>query len=60
MPACKECGITDDEAYLVTCPICHAMICDEDKFVRSGRVFCTEYCAAMFFHGDDEDGEVDE
>ena len=57
MPAsCKVCGISEDEASLNKCPICHEMICDEDKYVRSGRIFCTEYCGAMFFHGDDEDG----
>jgi hypothetical protein len=53
---CKQCGINEDEAFLVKCPICHQMVCEEDKYSRSGRVFCTEYCAAMFFHGDSEDG----
>ena len=50
------CSISEDEAILVKCPICHQMICDEDKYMRSGRVFCSQYCGAMFFHGDDEDG----
>ncbi len=53
---CKECGIDEDEGYLSKCPICHQMICDDHKFMRSGRIFCSEYCAAAFFHGDDEDG----
>jgi hypothetical protein len=53
---CKTCGINDDEAFLLKCPICHEMVCEEDKYVRSGRDFCTEFCAATFFHGDDEEG----
>ena len=57
MTTCKECGINEDEGYLSKCPICHLMICDEHKFVRSGRIFCSEYCGAAFFHGDDEDGD---
>jgi hypothetical protein len=54
--ACKECGISEDEGILSKCPICHQMICEDHKFVRSGRIFCSEYCGAAFFHGDDEDG----
>ena len=60
MAACKTCGISDDEAFLAKCPICHEMTCDEDKYVRSGRTFCTEYCAAMFFHGDSEEGATED
>jgi hypothetical protein len=31
------------------------MVCDEHKHVRSGRVFCSQFCAAYFFHGSDDD-----
>lgn len=53
---CKECAAGEDDVYLHKCPICHKYICDEHKFVRSGRVFCSQFCAAFFFHeGDDDD-----
>jgi hypothetical protein len=53
---CKECAVGDDESYLYKCPICHKMVCEEHKFVRSGRVFCSSFCAAYFFYeGDDDD-----
>ena len=58
MAVCKTCGISDEEVHLDKCPICHLMFCDEDKFVRSGRAFCCDHCAAGFFHNeDDEDAE---
>jgi hypothetical protein len=52
---CKECAASEDDVYLHRCPICHKMICDEHKFLRSGRVFCSSFCAAYFFHEGDED-----
>ncbi len=55
MKECKECGLKEDDGYLVKCPICHKMICDAHKYVRSGRVFCSEFCAAYFFYGGDDD-----
>ena len=57
MAVCKTCGINDDEAHLDRCPICHEMFCDDDKFQRSGRAFCSEPCAAGFFHSDDDDDD---
>jgi hypothetical protein len=56
---CKECKLGEDEAYLEKCPICHEFVCEEHKFVRSGRNFCSVYCADAFFHSDEED-EVDD
>jgi hypothetical protein len=55
MKQCKTCGVGEDDAYLHKCPICHKMTCDEHKYVRSGRPFCSEFCAAYFFHEGDED-----
>jgi hypothetical protein len=55
MKQCKTCAVGEDDAYLHKCPICHKMICDDHKYVRSGRVFCSEFCAAYFFHEGDED-----
>ena len=52
---CKECAAGEDDAYLHKCPICHKYICEEHKFVRSGRIFCSDFCAAYFFHESDED-----
>ena len=52
---CKECGESEDDVFLHKCPICHKYICEEHKFVRSGRVFCSQFCAAFFFHEGDED-----
>jgi len=52
---CKQCAVGEDEAFLYKCPICHKMICEEHKHVRSGRVFCSSFCAAYFFHEGDED-----
>jgi hypothetical protein len=57
---CKKCGIGEEETYLLKCPICHEMVCEEDKYVRSGREFCSEDCAAGFFHGDDDDEDETE
>ena len=56
MKKCKECGIDEDETYLIKCPICHQMVCEEHKSVRSGRAFCSPHCAAGFFHDEDEEG----
>ena len=55
MEQCKECSVGEDEAYLHKCPICHKGVCDEHKFMRSGRIFCSSFCAAYFFHEGDED-----
>ena len=56
MHQCKECAAGEDDVYLHKCPICHKYICEEHKFTRSGRVFCSQFCAAFFFHeGDDDD-----
>ena len=55
MHQCKECAVAEDDAYLHKCPICHSYICEEHKFTRSGRVFCSNFCAAYFFHEGDED-----
>ncbi len=58
MAVCKKCGVDEDEDYLLKCPICHEMVCEDDKYVRSGREFCSEDCAAGFFHGDDDDEDA--
>ena len=55
MQTCKECDFTEDDGFMYKCPICHKMICEDHKFVRSGRIFCSEFCAAYFFHESDED-----
>jgi hypothetical protein len=52
---CKECDFTEDDGFLHKCPICHKNFCEEHKFVRSGRAFCSSFCAAYFFHEGDED-----
>ncbi len=52
---CKQCAVGEDDAYLHKCPICHKWTCDDHKIVRSGRVFCSVFCADFFFHDIDED-----
>ena len=58
MQTCKSCSATEDDGYLHKCSICHKMVCDEHKYVRSGRAFCSTTCAAYFFHeGDDDESD---
>ena len=52
---CVACKVSDQDVRLHKCPICHKYICEEHKFVRSGRIFCSAFCAAYFFHEGDED-----
>ena len=60
MAECQTCGVSEDDGYLTKCPICHKMICEDHKLMRSGRAFCSPYCAdSFFFHGEDED-DVDD
>ena len=61
MSQCKECGADEDDVYLQKCPTCHEMICEEHKYVRSGRGFCGVGCSDTFFYSDeDEDADADE
>jgi hypothetical protein len=55
--ACCECGIEGDKAYLSRCPICHKMVCEEHRTMRSGRAFCSVHCASGFFHDDEDETE---
>ena len=55
MPACKECKVSEDNTFLSKCPICHEMVCEEHKYTRCGRAFCSVHCADSFFHYEDED-----
>jgi hypothetical protein len=57
MAECKTCGANEDETDLTKCPICHKMFCDEHKLVRSGRAFCSTFCADGFFFDEDEDAD---
>jgi hypothetical protein len=52
---CKECEFTEDDGFLHKCSICHKYVCEEHKYTRSGRAFCSSFCAAYFFHEGDED-----
>jgi hypothetical protein len=52
---CNVCEADEDDVYLYKCAICHKRFCEEHKFIRSGRAFCSEACAAYFFHEGDED-----
>ncbi len=55
MNKCKECALGEDDGFLSKCPICHKYVCDDHKFTRSGRAFCSAFCADFFFHDDDDD-----
>ena len=57
MERCLKCAVTEDDAYLVKCPVCHKMVCEDHKYSRSGRSFCTPGCASLFFTEEDDEGE---
>ena len=52
---CVQCGAGEDEVRLSLCPICHKMVCEECKFIKSGRAFCSRGCGEMFFHEDEDE-----
>ena len=52
--------MSEDAEYLFKCPICHKDVCEEHKFMRSGRNFCGVHCADSFFHSDDDEDEAEE
>ncbi len=60
MRECKECKVSEDAEYLFKCPICHKDVCEEHKFMRSGRNFCNVHCADSFFHSDDDEDMEEE
>jgi len=51
------CGISQAQKRLGICPVCYARTCRDHAFRRSGKHFCSEECAAMFFYGTGEDEE---
>ena len=59
MAECSTCGVTEEGGYLTKCPICHKMVCEDHKMMRSGRAFCSTFCADSFFYDDDDEGEVE-
>ena len=54
---CVQCGGGEDEVILYKCPICHKMVCEECRFMKSGQIFCSRGCGEMFFHQDEDDVE---
>lgn len=52
--ACSKCS-AGDKVALMMCPICHKMVCERCQFSKSGRNFCSQYCAEYFFFGDEDD-----
>jgi hypothetical protein len=54
---CIQCGAGEEEAFLYKCPICHKMVCEECRFMKSGQTFCSRGCGEMFFHQEDDEME---
>jgi hypothetical protein len=54
-PECFRCGAKPEAKTLRKCPICFRFYCDDCATSKSGRRFCSPFCAASFFHGDEDD-----
>jgi hypothetical protein len=57
---CQACGKEFSVWALCNCPMCAKTVCGKCGFHAYGRTFCSSRCAALFFHGDDEDGDLPE
>ncbi len=53
--ACSRCSAAGAKVVLIKCPICHKLVCETCRVVRSGRPFCSSYCSESFFFGDEDD-----
>ncbi|MCZ6779066.1 MAG: hypothetical protein O7F16_08860 [Acidobacteria bacterium] len=53
---CAICHLDKPERDMVRCPLCHQHACEDCRFSRQGRHFCSRYCGESFFYSD-EDGE---
>jgi hypothetical protein len=52
--ACSKCSAKGEKISLMMCPICHKMVCEKCLIHKSGRSFCSQYCAEYFFFGDED------
>ena len=52
--ACSKCSAKGEKVSLMMCPICHKMVCEKCRVHKSGRSFCSQYCAEYFFFGDED------
>lgn len=53
---CSICHQEKDDLVMTKCPLCHQYACEECKYTRGGRSFCSRYCGESFFF-DEEEGE---
>lgn len=53
---CSVCHQEKDEATLIKCPLCYQYACEECRYTRGGRHFCSRFCGESFFF-EDEEGE---
>lgn len=51
---CNSCKAPRGEVSLYKCPICFKLTCETCRINRSGRDFCSAYCADYFFFGEEE------
>jgi len=51
---CSKCSATGDKIVVTKCPICHKQVCDACNVNRSGRIFCSAFCADHFFFDEEE------
>lgn len=57
---CKVCLTEPEFTRLNICQMCHARLCNDHTFRRSGKVFCARRCCEEFFLGDmDDDGDLE-
>ena len=52
--ACAKCSAAGAKIQLTMCPICHKQVCEKCLVSKSGRNFCSQYCAEYFFFGDED------
>jgi hypothetical protein len=51
---CAICHQDKDERDLIRCPLCHQRTCEECRYTRHGRHFCSRFCGESFFYSEDE------
>jgi len=51
---CAICHQETDERDLIRCPLCHQHACEQCRYTRHGRHFCSRFCSESFFYSEDE------
>ena len=56
---CHQCDLTDDDARLQRCRICHQYFCEDHGYDWRGTSFCKKACSDFFFFADPEEEDRD-